>query len=260
MRMIQAVRLATLLPCAGALAATPCFIQRFAAMDDTGGFDGGSNSYSNPGTGGVGGAGDGYLLVENFEAAFLGARQINADYIGDHPGAGIVRVTFWLNDVGEKDDLEIHLGLGAAFANFWQSDQPCVPAHNEWRKFSVEIAPDDAGWTLLIGDGTLADALAGADRFLLRHDVAPYTSAPEPVAADLGIDNVRLIAGPCDCPEDVDDDGDVDFADLNFVLSDYNREGAGLPGDVDFSGGVTFDDLNRVLGVYNMPCPTSMKK
>jgi hypothetical protein len=57
------------------------------------------------------------------------------------------------------------------------------------------------------------------------------------------------------CPGDFDGDGDVDFADLNALLDNYNQSGAGLAGDMDGDGDVEFDDLNTFLGLYNLPCP-----
>lgn len=244
---------AVLFAAGSALAVTPCFTQNFAGIDNVGGFDGGSESYTNPGSGGVG-ASDGFLIVGNSKAAFLGARNTTEDFAGDFLDAGVVRISFWLNHVS-GDDLEIHFGVGEAFGNFWQLNEPFTPAAGEWRKFSAEISTNEADWTRVIGSGSLEDALRGADRILLRHDAPPYSQFPEPVVAELGIDNVRIIAAACDCPADVTDDGVVDFADLNFVLSDYNRSGAGFPGDVNFDGSVTFDDLNIVLGFYNMGCP-----
>lgn len=237
-----------------ASAVTPCFTQNFAGIDNLGGFDGGSGSYTNPGSGGVGGAADGFLIVGNAEPGFLGARNTTEDFAGDFLDAGVVRLTFWLNHVS-GEDLEIHLGVGAAFGNFWQLNTPFIPTTGEWRKFSAAISTNEADWTRIIGSGSLEDALRNADRILLRHNAPPYQQFPQTVVAELGVDNVRIIADACDCPADVNDDGTVDFADLNYVLSDYNRAGAGLPGDVNFDGAVTFDDLNEVLGVYNMACP-----
>ncbi len=241
--------------CAGAFAATPCLLATFALAGDLEGFDGGSASYTNPGGGGVDGVVDGYLEIENFEAAFLGVRHTAPEWTGDFITAGIVRVTVWLNDVGADDNLELHLIVGRAFGNAWQHNQPLRPVPGEWRKFSVDISLDENDWTPVVGSGTLEDALRNGDRIAFRHDVAPYTPFPEAVAGAVGMDNVRLIGSACDCPQDVNDDGMVNFTDLNFVLGGFNQTGDGLPGDVNFSGAVTFDDLNLVLGVYNQPCP-----
>ncbi len=52
-------------------------------------------------------------------------------------------------------------------------------------------------------------------------------------------------------PGDADGDGDVDFADLNIVLSEFNTTGQNLAGDLDGDGDVDFADLNLVLSNFN---------
>ncbi len=66
--------------------------------------------------------------------------------------------------------------------------------------------------------------------------------------------DVYLPAESAGCPGDLDGDNDVDFADLNTLLGNYNLMGPGLAGDLDGDGDVDFADLNALLGVYNMPC------
>jgi trimeric autotransporter adhesin len=57
-----------------------------------------------------------------------------------------------------------------------------------------------------------------------------------------------------ECQGDLDGDGLVNFADLNLLLVDYNKAGAGLVGDADGDGDVDFADLNLLLGLYNSDC------
>ncbi len=56
------------------------------------------------------------------------------------------------------------------------------------------------------------------------------------------------------CTGDVNGDGEVDFADLNIVLGQFNQTGTGLQGDIDGDGDVDFADLNALLSVYNTSC------
>lgn len=58
---------------------------------------------------------------------------------------------------------------------------------------------------------------------------------------------VALVTG------DANDDGVVDFSDLNLVLGYFGQTGLGAPGDVDFDGDVDFTDLNIVLGAWGQP-------
>jgi hypothetical protein len=76
-----------------------------------------------------------------------------------------------------------------------------------------------------------------------------FATDHRPVAFD-----VYLPAVDVGCFGDLDGDGDVDFADLNALLGQYNQVGPGLAADLDGDGDVDFADLNALLGVYNLPC------
>jgi hypothetical protein len=154
---------------------------------------------SNPGTGGVSGAGDGYLLISqpglpgNF-----GAYGATPPYAGDWTAAGITKVTLWLNDVGNSDNMEIHfsIGNGASFPkNFWQYNVGFIPPHGRWASFTVDLAAT-ASFTRIQGSGTFAAALASVDRIHVRHDLAPYVLdlSPDPIAGDVGLDEIFLFA------------------------------------------------------------------
>ena len=58
-----------------------------------------------------------------------------------------------------------------------------------------------------------------------------------------------------ECFGDIDGDLEVDFADLNILLSSFNdAAGVGGPGDLDLDGDVDFADLNLLLSVFNTAC------
>ena len=122
--------------------ACPAFARAQATVGFRGHFDGVSldgwlsgSVLANPGTGGFGGANDGYL-----QAAVLGPLPFNLgafgqvpEYSGDWTAAGITQVRLWLNDVGSDDDLELHFGVGNGLAgNFWQCNTGFIPPHGEW--------------------------------------------------------------------------------------------------------------------------------
>lgn len=64
-------------------------------------------------------------------------------------------------------------------------------------------------------------------------------------AAALGLD---------DCAGDVDFDRDVDFADLNFLLTQFNQVGGCYQADLNGDSAVNFADLNLVLSAFNSAC------
>ena len=152
---------------------------------------GGGDVYSNPGTDGVLGANDGYLVVSTrtgFQTN-LGARSLDAAYTGNWTAAGITKVKLSLKDVGAADALEMHFCVGNG-ANLWQYDGGFVPTAT-WTEFTVDLA--SPSWTQIVGTGTFASALAAADRVLIRHDVAPYGQFPDAIEAEVGIDEITLV-------------------------------------------------------------------
>jgi hypothetical protein len=57
------------------------------------------------------------------------------------------------------------------------------------------------------------------------------------------------------CPGDANDDGVVDFGDLNIVLGAFGNTGDIVPGDFNLDGDVDFNDLNQVLTNFGEFCP-----
>lgn len=154
---------------------------------------------SNPGSGGMYGAGDGYLLVSvpGPLPGNLGVTAPTPAYAGDWIAAGVTQVRFWLNDVNATNTLEIHFAVGNALLhNVWQYNVGFVPPPNQWGAFVVDLtAPGN--FTRIIGTATAAydTALMNVDRILIRHDRAPYGQIPDAIVGDFGIDGVLLTNG-----------------------------------------------------------------
>jgi hypothetical protein len=172
----------------------------FAAADPSAGFVetwpgtstqnwGGGSSVTNPGTGGRGGAGDGFLLVAAPAGGHLGTRSLGAPYIGDWKAAGITFVRFSINDVGADQPLEIHFAIGNG-ANFWQSTAGFSPPEGAWGEMTIDLTAEN--FTQIIGTGTFDAALQNVDRIHFRHDLAPFTQEPDPIQGEFGIDNLLL--------------------------------------------------------------------
>ncbi len=153
---------------------------------------GGAASLTNPGTGGVGGAGDGYLRFStpNGLQHNLGVNSFGLEYSGDWTAAGINRVHLWFNDVGADDPLEMHFVMGNGL-NLWQYDVGFLPPNGSWAQFVVDLS-NAAKWTQIFGTGTFAQALQAVDRVAVRHDKSPFVMAPDPIDADVGLDNLVL--------------------------------------------------------------------
>ena len=159
------------------------------------GFGGGSQSYVHSSTGGVGGVGDGYLTIANTSSGKLGVFTSRAEFTGDLLADGASGFSFWLNDVGNDDPLDIHVSVGANHQNVWQSLNGFLPPENDWEKFSVDVI-DESDWVQIIGSGTFADAILNSDRLLFRHDVAPFVRRPAEIDADFAVDRIAVVPEP----------------------------------------------------------------
>jgi len=151
---------------------------------------GGGAEVANPGSDGVGGAGDGFLLVSTPFPAHLGTRSTGPEYAGDWIAGKVNRVRLWLNDVNAADPLEIHFSIGNAFT-LWQYNVGFNPPHNAWQEFVVDLS-SAANFTRIVGQGTFEAALQGVDRIHIRHDHAPFVQSPDFLQGDFGIDRVLL--------------------------------------------------------------------
>lgn len=188
------------------------FLESFSGAG-TGGWGGGTPS-TNPGSGGVGGSGDGYLLLDTNFASNFGVRNSSAPYFGDWNAAGITQVSFYLNDVGTDESFEFHLLVSdpdGSFGTSWQYNTGFEPPNGSWQRYTVDLT-DASKWTRIRGSSSLQTVLSDVGTLHFRHDRAPYTAFPNSIAGTLGIDDIFL--GP-DCngnlvPDSTEPDGDGD--------------------------------------------------
>jgi hypothetical protein len=166
------------------------FVEHFTSTIST--WNGGA-TYSNPGTGGALGAGDGYLRLARTGAfgGQLATRSDGLEYHGDWIAANINKIDLCLNDVGANQNLEVHVVVGNA-ANFWICKTGFSPPENSWALFSVNLN-DSTNFQQIIGAGeSFASALRNADRLHIRHDIAPYQQAADDILGEFGIDEIVL--------------------------------------------------------------------
>jgi len=157
----------------------------------------GGSIHSNPGTGGVGGAGDGYLQLSNAFAGNFGTQNSGENYTGDWSAAGITQVSFYLRDVGADQPFAFHFLLtqGGSFGTTWQYITSIDPPTGQWQQYTVDLT-SEANWTRVRGSDSLAAVLQSVSFAHFRHDLEPYFSNPDPIAGDIGIDSIRLGAVP----------------------------------------------------------------
>ena len=88
----------------------------------------------------------------------------------------------------------------ASVGNFWQYNTGLIPAHNAWTPFVVDLTSAAAFTQIITDGGTFSDALQNVNRILIRHDLAPYTQGPDPIVADVGLDELLLTDGVAAAP------------------------------------------------------------
>lgn len=239
LRVIELLAVATIATAAGA--AEPGFTEDFND-GNTAGFI----SFAvldNISTGGVGGDEDGYLRTTRPVPERLGAHSAQPSFTGQLLAEGVTGYSFWLNDVGDDEDLEIHVGVGRMFINFWMCLDGFEPPENEWQHFHVDIT-DSSCWVQLQGVGSFEEAVAMTDRLLFRHDLLPIEQEPDLIEGDYGVDRITVLGLPGDC----DNDADVDLLDYECLLDCVTAPGeAAAPGcavlDFDFDGDVDLHDF-----------------
>ena len=182
-----------LTPAPASAGPTVGFVENFAGAGNTAGWDP-ITLVSNPGTGGIGGASDGFLLITRSGiAAQLGSKNQGLDYVGDWYATGADRVKFSLNDVGANQNLEIHFCFGDV-SNFWQCNIAFIPPEHAWAEFTVNMR-DSTNFTKIIdftGTSTFSQALHATDRVLIRHDNAPYIQSPDAILGEFGVDGFKI--------------------------------------------------------------------
>lgn len=148
-------------------------------------------------SGGVGGAGDGYLAASRNPAGHLGVANSDLVVTGNLPADGVTGFSFWLKDLGSQAPVNIHVAVGVPLSNFWQSNATFIPSTTEWTQYTIRF-DDPAGWTKIqsFGPGTFEEALAQSGRLLFRHDLAPYTSTPNSLRGSFGLDRVTVLPEP----------------------------------------------------------------
>jgi hypothetical protein len=180
-----------------ASAAVLGFVDDFAAPGTSGWTSLISNS--NPGTGGIGGDGDGFLLLSSSVEFHFGTHNDTPNYQGNWSAAGITQLSFYLNDVGTDEPFSFHFlftgGPTGQPETTWLRDASLEPPNGSWQQYVVDLT-DGSGWTRVRGDATFAEVLAEVEDAQFRHDLPPYVASPDSIMGDLGIDQITLLPEP----------------------------------------------------------------
>ncbi len=248
----RAIKLLPLALAAGALAGEPGFVEEFTG--GLGGWAGGATE-TIVSSGGVGGAGDPYMLVANAIVSQVAVRNMSAPYTGDLPANGVTGLSLFLRDLGGTEEQHIRIGVGT-MANFWISAAQIDPGADEWVKFEVDFT-DPGAWTQYFGAGTLADALATCDRILIRHFHQIGDDVPTDGVGEFGVDRITILPAavpPCNAADLGEPFGTLDFSDVLAFLSAFGV----MDGAADLAdpvGVFDFSDVLAFLVAFGAGCP-----
>ncbi|MBL0921151.1 MAG: PEP-CTERM sorting domain-containing protein [Phycisphaerales bacterium] len=165
------------------------------------------------------------------------ARWVNGgppESLGDLPGGAFNGYAFGVSDDG---------GVIVGFSTTALGVEAFVWDAENGMRLLRQVLEDDYGLDLTGWVLRVASAVTPDGRRIVGSGLNP-DGLSEGWVVDLG----------CELAADVDGDGDVDFADLNALLGNFNSTGVGLAGDIDGDGDVDFADLNVLLGVFNTAC------
>ncbi|RIK93813.1 MAG: hypothetical protein DCC71_23825 [Proteobacteria bacterium] len=150
-------------------------------------------------TGGPDGADDAYLRLTSTGAPSGGGRLVALNafgaWAGDYPGAGVTGIAMDVRNFGASDVLLRVLledpGSGPPANVAISSQAILVPAGGDWARIVFPLAATDLAALL----GSVDAALANTTVLRILH--APTAVFPaEPIAAQIGIDDVRAVPEP----------------------------------------------------------------
>jgi hypothetical protein len=208
---------------ASAFAADTSFVQTWSAMDDLEGWDS-QAKLSNPGDGGVDGAGDGFLIfARTIEQGALGANardpKLNEAFLGDYLAKGVTEIRAWFRNLGDTE-IEIHVGIAdskfGAGGRYMSLQGATLPIGGDWTQVSFDFSEDNFVYHGFEPEPpTFTETAQSVISLHFRHDMKPIGFAPIPTEGEVGVDNVQLISGnDKPTPGDSDGNGDVDLVDF----------------------------------------------
>jgi hypothetical protein len=150
-------------------------------------------------------------------------------------------------DVDPIDDATPGSGPLPATTTLWV--EPVQPLHGHMSvQWLLEGAPIPGATATTFQPATLS--LQGQWNVSVRVvDNTPWVRDPAIRSAHMTSEQSWVVHYSA-TPGDVDGDGDVDFGDLNIVLSEWLESGPGITADLNSDGVVDFGDLNIVLSNF----------
>ena len=162
-----------------------------------------ANPPANVSTGGPGGAGDRYLLLNSVGGMGPGSRLTAFNFFGqwsgDYLAAGIEQITADVRNFG-SNDINLRLLIasvdgGGAIQSSAITDLVLLPVATNWTTISFSVNPND----LFSLAGSVDDALSNAAILRIFDNNAPAFPGTQQIAS-LSIDNITALTTPVPVP------------------------------------------------------------
>jgi hypothetical protein len=194
------------------------------------------NPPSNIDTGGPAGDGDRYLQNVSSGAFGAGSRQVmynQTGWAGDYIAAGVTRIDAMMSNFGATT-LQMRFAVqgGPSTTQFVTTTAVVLPSGSGWQPVSFSLSESEM--TKVFGTDDFTTALGAVTFARILSSPSPAWLG-EPIAATLGVDNIRALR----LPGDANFDNQVDITDLGILATNWQT----APADDWRGGDFTFDDF-----------------
>jgi hypothetical protein len=155
---------------------------------------GGANPTNVP-NGGPNGAGDRFLQITSRGGFGAGSRlaTFNASqWTGDYRAAGVDGIRVHMRNQSNQTLAMRVVLFGPLGSRYTSRNAVMLPPDNTWRQVTFSLREGDL--VNVFGSETYNEVITGVSRLMFRHDAEPPEEGGDPIAAQLGIDNITAIA------------------------------------------------------------------
>lgn len=160
----------------------------------TQGWGGGANPTNIP-DGGPNGQGDRFLQITSRGGSGAGSRLATFNmnqWAGDYQAAGVDGIQVHMrNQSNETLSMRVVL-FGPLGSRYTSREEVVLPPDNTWHQVTFSLREEDL--INVFGSETYNQVITNVSSLMFRHDADPAEEGGDPIAAQLGIDNITAIA------------------------------------------------------------------
>lgn len=160
----------------------------------TQGWGGGANPTNIP-DGGPNGAGDRFLQITSRGGFGAGSRLATfnvSQWTGNYQAAGVDGIRVHLRNQSSQTLSMRVVIFGPLGSRYTSRNAITLPPDNTWRQVTFSLR--EADLVNVFGSETYSQVITDVTRLMFRHDAEPPEEGGDPIAAQLGIDNITAVA------------------------------------------------------------------